>query len=147
MSVSLPHWDVSVRSSRPSTVAPAEPGRGRTRSEEPVWEGEGQGEGGGFPENLGGSNADVGGTCRPHRRLPHPLRPARSHAHPSGSSEGLFDPVFLTAKPAPSAVSGPESPFAFFWFLPILFPSAGPCNLLVLVKNALVACGLLKWFR
>lgn len=26
-----------------------------------------------------------------------------------------------------------------------LFVSTGQCNLLVLIKNALVACGLLKW--
>lgn len=145
MSVSLPHWDVSVRSSRPSTVAPAEPGRGRTRSEEPVLRG-GEGEGGDSLRIWGVQTQMLVGPVvlidvfliLSDPLVPTLTRPAQARP---------LRPGFFDGQTRSERRFGPGVTVASFWSLPILFPSAGPCNLLVLVKNALVACGLLKWFR
>lgn len=39
---------------------------------------------------------DVGGTCRPHRRLPHPLQPARFHTYRLGDASSIW---FLLPNP------------------------------------------------
>ncbi|TNM86714.1 hypothetical protein fugu_006944 [Takifugu bimaculatus] len=149
VSVSLPHWD--VRSSRPSTVAPGEPGRdgsvpkgrsGCTGSFKGTFaEGGGNIESSGL-QNWGGQTQMLVGPVvliDVFLILSNPLvstltRPAQ---------RGLFDPV-LTA-PTRSEHRFSRSHRRVLLVPADSFPPAGPCKLLVLVKNALVACGLLKW--
>lgn len=145
MSVSLPHWDVSVGSSRRSTVAPGEPGRD-----------------GSVPKSrFGCRNVTVntgsfkgtfaGGNHRETRSAELSERSLFSlgiglfggaqtqmlvgpvvlidvflilsnllvSTLTRPAQRGLFDPV-LTAKPAPSTVLAGVT-VAFFWFLRILF--------------------------